>query len=351
MKTHTQNIMIKMSKNIPHAARMAAGFTMIEMMISITIGLIIIAALVGVLASNAGQTRTNERTSEMQSGGRYALDTIKRELRHAGYRGFTYIYAPLTLPVLTPITAECLETGATAGTFVANISQGVWGSNDANPFSGGGNCIPAANYAGGDVLVIRHLATIPPASAASIIRFRSAYSGGEIFRNGAAAACAGTMAGAITPFNKTPCVNGTPLVDLDDFAVQIYVYYISPYTSSPTENPLVPALYRVALQPGGSMTPELVVSGVEHLQVQYGRLTTDGNTRYYNANQIPGTSVQVPTKDWYDVNSVKIWLLTRNSTPEPGYSNTNTYTMGDQRYVMDDGFRRQLFTAVVQLRN
>jgi type IV pilus assembly protein PilW len=351
MKTYPQKIMINMPGNKPQAAKKLAGFTMIEMMISITIGLVIIAALVGVLSSNAGQTRTNERTSEMQTSGRFALDTIKRELRHAGYRGFTFVYAPLTSPVLTPITGECLQAAAAAGTFVANISQGVWGANDTNPFAA--NCIPVANSAGGDVLVVRHLTTMPPASTASVIRFRSAYSGGEIFRTGAAPACVGAMSGASAPFNTEPCINGVPLVDLIDFAVQVYVYYISPYTSSPTENPLVPALYRVALRPDGSMSPELVASGVEHFQVQFGRLTTDGNTRYYNADQITGTSTtfQTSIQPWNDVNSVKIWLLTRNSTAEPGYSNTNTYTMGDKNYPKSDGFRRQLFTSLVQLRN
>ena len=345
-----------MSKNKPLAANKVAGFTMIEMMISITIGLIIIAALVGVLASNSGQTSTNERTSEMQSSGRYAIDSLKRELRHAGYRGYTFVYAPLTSPVLAPITGECLEAGAAAGTFISNISQGVWGSNDANPFAA--NCIPGANYAitgaatiGEDVLVIRRLTRMTPATAASVIKFRSTYSGGEPFRGNPATACAGTMAGAIAPFNMAPCLNGVPNVDLLDFAVQVYVYYISPYTSNPAENPPVPALYRVSLQPDGSMTPELVVSGVEHFQVQYGRLTTDGNTRYYNANQITGSSTLVPATNWIDVNSVKIWLLTRNTTREPGYSNANTYTMGDRSYVKADGFRRQLFTTVVQLRN
>ena len=49
--------------------------------------------------------------------------------------------------------------------------------------------------------------------------------------------------------------------------------------------------------------------------------------------------------------SVRIWLLARNVTPEPGYQNTQTYAMGDQSYTVNDSFRRQMFTTVVQLRN
>lgn len=49
---------------------------------------------------------------------------------------------------------------------------------------------------------------------------------------------------------------------------------------------------------------------------------------------------------------MRIWLLARNTTPEPGYTNTTPYTLGDQaQFIPNDGFRRQLFTTVVQLRN
>lgn len=321
---------------------------MIEMMISITVGLIIVASLVGVLASNSSRTRTNERTSEVQTNGRYALNSIKRELRLAGYRGYTWAEPNTPSTTITPISNECLETGATAGSFVSNIRQGIWGKNDSNPFSGASNCIPSANYSNGDVLVIRSLATT---SASSTIKFRSNYSAGEIFRGTPATTCPAPISGYAAPFNKAPCITGTPSVDVNDYAVQINVYYISPYTTSATENPVVPALYRATLQPDGNMTQELVASGIEHFQVQYGRFTTDLNTRYFNANDITGTSTNSSETEWDDINSVRIWLLARNSTKEPGYANTQTYTMGDQSYAVNDSYRRELFSTVVQLRN
>ncbi len=106
------------------------------------------------------------------------------------------------------------------------------------------------------------------------------------------------------------------------------------------------------------MVPELVVSGIEHMQVQYGRRSTAPNTQYFdefNAINCPtcinGTSITDTTNIWDEVNSVRIWLLSRNALAEPGYSNTNTYTMGNQSYTVADNFRRQLFTTIVQLRN
>ncbi len=314
-----------------------AGFTLIEMMISITIGLGILAGLVGVLATNSSNSRTNDRTSELLTNGRYALDSMKQELRQAGFRGYTWAEPTLITPsTLGTLTNECLGTGAAAGSFMANIRQSVWGANNSNPFSG--SCIPSASYAdGNDVLVVRRLAAVSSTTlTTNTVYFQSSYAVGQVFR--------GTTA---------PTFPGSP-APLASFAVQTYVYYISPFTVSATESPLLPALYRVALQSDGSMARELVASGIEHLQVQYGKVTTTPAVTTQFFDTLAGASSDSGVTDWDNVNAVRIWLLARNETAEPGYSNTNIYSMGDQTYdfsAAPDGFRRQLFSTVVQLRN
>jgi hypothetical protein len=97
------------------------------------------------------------------------------------------------------------------------------------------------------------------------------------------------------------------------------------------------------------MTDELVASGIERMQVQYGRLTTAPDTQYFNT--LAGNSSDAAETAWDEVNVVRIWLLARNSTPEPGLVNNTTYAMGDANFTPGDNFRRQLFTTVVQLRN
>ena len=322
----------------PMAQCRQRGFTLIEMMIAITIGLGILAGLVGVLATNSGNSRSNDRTSELLTNGRYALNSIKQELREAGFRGYTYTPPTPEDPAtwVAPVNG-CAggEAGATVGGFVANIRQGVWGANDNNPFST--TCIPVASYAAGnDVLVVRRLGVLPAtALVANAVYFQSTYQRGQVFR------------GAVAPVFV-----GGPL-PLAQFPVQIYVYYIRPFTVVATENPLVPALMRVALLADGTMASELVASGIERLQVQYG--TAPGATTQYlnaGAGELFKTSSDVTSPSgWDDVNSVRIWLLARNTTAEPGYLNTTTYVMGDQNVVVNDSFRRQLFSTVVQLRN
>ena len=227
------------------------GFSLIELMIGMTIGLFIIAAIsVALMASSSG-SKTNDRTAELQTNGRYALQILKQDLQHAGFLGLTFSPEPdVDLGSISAITSEC------AAGFVANIRQGIWGANDNNPFSA--TCIPSDRYSQGDILVIRRLSLNPVTTlAANTVYFRSAFSWARIF--------VGT-----TP--PTPPAGPTLW---QDHRVEVLVYYVSPCTNSPCENPPVPALYRVRLGPGPAMTThELVASGVENMQIRYARLNS-----------------------------------------------------------------------------
>ena len=307
-----------------------AGFTLIEMMISITIGLGILAGLVGVLATSSSNSRTNDRTSELMTNGRYALNSIKQELREAGFLGYTYNKPDSPAAIAVTGCVPDAEVGATVASFVSNVRQGVWGADNTNPFSG--SCIRAASYsAGNDILVVRRLDPIPvtpDAANPSEVYFQSSYEFGQLFQGG------------------IPLIAGSPLAS---FKMRVYVYYISPFTVAATETPLVPALFRVSLDSSGDMVRELVASGIERMQVQYG--VKDGDTRYQDT--VTGASSNPATPgDWEKVNSVRIWLLARNTAPEQGYTNNTTYSMGNAPdYTPGGGFRRQLFTTVVQMRN
>jgi type IV pilus assembly protein PilW len=319
------------------------GLSLIELMISITIGLVILASLAGVLSANSGQSRTNDRTAELMTNGRYALNLLKQELRVAGFRGMTAA-EPSAPGTLTGLTNECLEAGAVEGTFLSNIRQGVWGSDNANVFSG--SCIPTDSYSSGnDVIVVRHVADASIESravsrVANVLYFKSSYSVGQVFQG---------VTSPPFPASTSPAPESFELIE--------NVYYISPFTLA-NESPQIPALWRVALnKTNGVMAAELVASGIERMQVQYGLASgTVPVTRQYvdslvGASWAPLTA-GTSNATWDHVDSVRIWLLARNATAEPGYTNTNTYLMGNApSYTPNDGYRRQMFSTVIQLRN
>ena len=190
------------------------------------------------------------------------------------------------------------------------------------------------------MLVIRHASGTPTLAASAVANapyLRSCYANATVWQGNAFPAVA-----------NDPCPN---TAGTENFALEVYVYYIGWDDNDAT----IPALRRVALN-GNAMQDQMVVSGIEQIQFEYGT-TTESNTinastQYFTANNIVGGhSANGPT-NWDGVNSVRLWLLARNAKAEAGYINTNIYTMGGTIYdPVNDSFRRQLFTAVVQLRN
>ncbi|MHB1245189.1 MAG: PilW family protein [Sulfuriferula sp.] len=116
MKTRSANAMIKRSQH---------GFSLVELMVAITLGFIIIGA-VGYLFLGSRQTyRSTDAMSRIQENARYALQTMAHDVRMAGYVGCGNLQAMTVTtiaksppPVLT--TANAItgwDTGAGAAAF------------------------------------------------------------------------------------------------------------------------------------------------------------------------------------------------------------------------------------------
>lgn len=308
-----------------------AGFTIVEMMIAMTVGLFIVGALIMVVNGTSATSVTRERASELQTNGRYAMEQMKKDLQHAGYLGISSLFTPdqpVTVGNPGPPAIAAIAVANACAADVGQLSQRIWGAEDSNPFTA--TCIPAASYARGDVLVVRGLnpsvASAP--FSAGLVYYRSSYEGG------------GPFVGPTAP-DFVGSSKGPPYMD---YRMDETVYYISPYTASAAESPNVPALYRLRLSTGPAMVAELVAPGVEHLKIRYGVFQTDDTVRYLPADQMA-------TTDWDLVRSVQVFLLMRAATPEGGYVNSTTYSLGGDTYTVNDSYPRLLLTAVVQQRN
>lgn len=101
-----------------------AGFTLIELMIALVLGLVVIAAAIAVFLSNKQAYVTNDALSEIQDNSRVAFELMARDIRQAG---------------LIPCgdngrIANVLSDGPNAGGSVdwfANFSNAVYGYDDA----------------------------------------------------------------------------------------------------------------------------------------------------------------------------------------------------------------------------
>ena len=76
---------------IRHATRRtlsnAAGFTLIELMIAMLLGLIVIAGVTSVFLAGQQSFRTNNALADVQDGSRIAFELLSRDIREAGQTG------------------------------------------------------------------------------------------------------------------------------------------------------------------------------------------------------------------------------------------------------------------------
>lgn len=300
------------------ARRPLRGFTLIELMVALGLGLFVVTVVIQGFAAAAAASNTNAAVAESHTNGRHAMAVLRRELRHAGLLRLVWEEESINADFLPPKDYGCGQG------FVRQLSEGVTGSNDTNPYAA--SCLKKAadrDYARGDVLVLRRSALRPSTS----------------FDSGAA--YVQLSYGAAELFADTPPEAPRPPFDYRRLVSD--VYFVNAFTDSADESPRVPALYRLRLSQGANpvMTPELVASNIEQFQIQFAVSEQNGNVRYENAGA---------DTDWAGVKTARIWLLIRESTPEAGLV-SGDYVLGDVTYQPGDNFRRAVYSATVAIRN
>ena len=305
------------------------GFSLIELMIASAIALIILVAVSNIFISSSSSERSNSSASELTTNGRYAMETIRHDLLQAGFKGIGSQNSSILTTTIPAVTGDC-ATGFATNTATNPLTNkeyelgNLFGTNDSN--AGLTGCIPNASYSTGDILVARHAAQAPKATAANTISMHASYGRWELFK------------GTVVPLGfKGPVL---------DYPLETSVYYISPNTSGADG---IPALNKVSLGAGPAMTSSLVASNIQDMQFQYGITDKENKTtRFYDANDISNTATP---SEWGKVSAVRVWILVRGTRVEPSYTNTNSYVMGSKTVTASDGFRRELYSTTVSIRN
>lgn len=76
-----------MSESKIYNARKLQGFTLVELMVAMAIGLLIILAVGSVFVGARQSYQDNEALARMQENARYALEMLTHDLKHAGFMG------------------------------------------------------------------------------------------------------------------------------------------------------------------------------------------------------------------------------------------------------------------------
>lgn len=107
------------------------GFTLVELMVSIVIGLLTTVVIAQVLLSAEGQKRTTTSGADAQINGAQAIYALQRDLQMAGY-GFSSSSALLGCPIYAKFNNVDIATGAATPTFPTILAPVVIDSTDVN---------------------------------------------------------------------------------------------------------------------------------------------------------------------------------------------------------------------------
>lgn len=321
--------------------RSARGFTLIELMISVVLGLIVIGGVVSVLLANKRSYRTNEGLGQIQESARTAFELMARDIRQAGANGCDN----------NNRVGNVLNNGAWWSTWF-----GITGFDDVDTDTAvidgvsfqerviGTDSIHVQSVTGDVRPVQLHNA------AATTIRFAAAtpfvandvllvcdIDHAAIFRATAYDAATFTLTHGASGSN---CSSGLGYPTQCSGAGNIYAFPMNAQVARLTATTWYVgnndrpdeggrSLYRIALNSAGATNIEEIVAGVTDMQLQYGM---NGSQEIRNADDA--------ALDWARVNSVFITL-----TIDSADSNVSTDRSENSGRI------QRTFSYLVTLRN
>jgi type IV pilus assembly protein PilW len=314
-------------------------------MVSLTIGVFLLAGAISVFGKTRELYRTNDATARLQETARYAMSTIEADLRMANSWGLMTtadsvdnsprldtanppaIAPGYTLPAeLNPYSGAINQCGAM---WAVKLFAYVEANNDSYGYACAefGTAVP-----GSDQLTIRRASTqvidvAALGASAGQIKLQSSRVRGTLFASGA------------TPVDFSPPTS-------ESRALIANGYYVD---QDSDERPGTPSLRRKQLDVAGGATvigDLQIVPGVEDLQVEFG---ADFNGDQ-NADYFVQPDVAIPAGD--QIVAVRVWLLVRAEQQETGFIDNRVYTYASRvAYAPADAFRRVLVSKTVALRN
>ena len=327
-----------------------AGFSLVELMISLTIGLLLLSGLTTLIVQQSNTRSELDKSSRQIENGRYAIQVLHDDIQLAGFYGqYTSIPAP-TGAMPNPCATDLASLNAAMSLPIQGYDALA---SISTPLS---TCLNNANFLSGtDILVVRRVAT-----ATTTIANAAAADGGLVYLQATAASqVLNTGSGANTtnfPLTYNTSTNTGP-ADLRNYLVRIY--FISPCntmangttcTASDDNGKPIPTLKCLELSStGGTSTFNLIplVEGIQNLQLDYG---IDSNSDGY-----PDSYVTTPATiaDWGNVMAVRVNLLARNNDTSMGYTDTKTYSMGKAGLVgaFNDAYKRHAYSEVIRAVN
>ncbi len=334
----------------PAARVLQSGFSLIELMVAITIGLLILVALSALFLNITRANNEMAKTNMQIENGRFAMQLLQSDLVHAGFwgrLGYTQAPAP-TFAAPTAIPAPCVVSGWNDVYKKNLLAIPVQGFADGSALGG---CNVTGVQASSDVLVVRHANTCTAGSA-------NCDGGADTGAHIQVSAC---QAGSPPPEAAYVIDSATfPLREKNCVTIATRrkivsnIYYVATSNNQPT-------LMRVSLVNGAYSAPQPLIEGIEAFRVEYGidslgknglPVSTanpgDGSADSYVSCPAAGCTLDKLA----NIVAVKIYVLARNLETTPGYTDNKSYQLGATTIAAaTDSYKRHVFSTTVRLVN
>lgn len=306
-----------------HPSRVQRGFSLVELLVAMVIGIVILLAASEVMVSNSRTRGEVERTGRQIENGVFALQLLEDDISNAGFWGEANVAAGATAPPLCPLSEA--DLGDAMGYPVR--------SAEADDLVADAECEDAPVKADSRVIALRR------ASTCALGTLNCQLVNQALPYVQVPACVTGANMGEVQLATGTASLTGQQI----DCATPAPIYrYISRiyYVTSDDE------LARMDMEAGGYVASGALVEGVEALHFSYG-IDDNGDGRV-------DAYINNPAANEGDIAAVRLWLVARNLAATPGYIDDRTYSLGGVEHEVPEAFadhKRQVYSTTITLRN
>lgn len=332
--------------------RAQTGFSVVEIMVAMTVGLILLLGITQLLLAGKKSFRLQNSTGVMQENGRYAMNFLTTSLRAADHWGGVEAGDVSGAPSVTP-------RGSCNAAWILDVDNGIQGYQGAATLPAAlNNCIPAANYQpNSDLFVVRYAQADKPfqTTGTGDDSLEHTDNANKVFVRTAVGERAELITGASGP-SSLPAAGEQ--AGTYNFPYRVNLFFIRPCSvQGPSGNcsdatNSIPTLVRLHLA-GNSLVQEPLVEGIESIKLEYGLDTTSNGRpdQFRTANNIAAAQ-------WPAVASVRLNLVVRSLDRDPDLNDQTTYVLlpgpNASNHAVPAGseaFTRKIMSSVVQIRN
>lgn len=325
-----------------HTPRRQRGFTLVELMVGLALGLLVTAGMLVVLANASTNGQNLNRVSVQVETGRYVSELLTEDLRLAGFYGEVPL-STATYAVPDPCSTDPNPAGSpiwTSAPFKLPTPVRGYGTGDVL------GCL-GSRKAGTDALAMRRVAaettevnTLAPANTQHYVQYSYCETDPV-----ATKVVFGSAKASFTLRNRG-CTAANPLR-----AYVSRVYYVANCNRCAGNGDGIPTLKRADLI-DGAIVEVPVAEGVERLRFEYGfDADNDGSADTYQTAEQAAAAGQ----SWENAVAVKAHFITRSllRAEGSGLATAQSFELGSTGAVdfAADGYTRRAYTTVIRLVN